>query len=114
MDFLNVSRFSSSRKDRNNCWEAIKAHEAVVTVAVFLPNPDLLLDRRLRRWNSARRRTTDHTLRMKMSSKAGATYFGEVIVSADCNGCIRVFKNRAPPRPVTASAAVGSSGGGVS
>ncbi|EUB59606.1 WD repeat-containing protein 44 [Echinococcus granulosus] len=95
MDFLNVSRFSSTRKDRNNCWEAIKAHDAVVTVAIFLPNPDLLLDRRLRR-NSARRRTgTDHAMRMKMSSKV-ATYWGEVIVSADCNGCIRVFKNRAP------------------
>ncbi|CDS40057.1 WD repeat protein [Echinococcus multilocularis] len=95
MDFLNVSRFSSTRKDRNNCWEAIKGHDAVVTVAIFLPNPDLLLDRRLRR-NSARRRTgTDHAMRMKMSSKV-ATYWGEVIVSADCNGCIRVFKNRAP------------------
>uniref|UniRef100_A0A5K3F7W9 WD repeat-containing protein 44 n=2 Tax=Mesocestoides corti TaxID=53468 RepID=A0A5K3F7W9_MESCO len=96
MDFLNVSRFSSSRKDRNNCWEAIKAHDAVVTVAVFLPNPDLLLDKRLRRWNSARRRAgVDHALRMKMASKV-STYWGEVIVSADCNGCIRVFKNRAP------------------
>lgn len=98
MDFLNVSRFSSSRKDRNNCWEAIKAHDSVVTVAVFLPNPDLLLDKRLRRWNSVRRRCAnvgDHTLRMKMSSKI-STYWGEVIVSADCNGSIRVFKNRVP------------------
>ncbi|VDK36811.1 unnamed protein product [Taenia asiatica] len=103
MDFLNVSRFSSTRKDRNNCWEAIKAHDAVVTVAIFLPNPDLLLDRRLRR-NSGRRRTgTDHAMRMKMSSKA-ATYWGEVIVSADCNGCIRVFKNRAPLITAAASA----------
>ncbi|KAL5966394.1 WD repeat-containing protein 44 [Taenia solium] len=103
IDFLNVSRFSSTRKDRNNCWEAIKAHDAVVTVAIFLPNPDLLLDRRLRR-NSGRRRTgTDHAMRMKMSSKA-ATYWGEVIVSADCNGCIRVFKNRAPLIAATPSA----------
>ncbi|KAL5112030.1 WD repeat-containing protein 44 [Taenia crassiceps] len=95
MDFLNVSRFSSTRKDRNNCWEAIKAHDAVVTVAIFLPNPDILLDSRLRRNSGRRRMGTDHAMRMKMSSKA-ASYWGEVIVSADCNGCIRVFKNRAP------------------
>ncbi|VDM15938.1 unnamed protein product [Hydatigera taeniaeformis] len=107
MDFLNVSRFSSTRKDRNNCWEAIKAHDSVVTVAIFLPNPDLLLDRRQRR-NSGRRRTgTDHAMRMKMSSKV-ATYWGEVIVSADCNGCIRVFKNRAPLIAAASSTHTGS------
>lgn len=116
MDFLNVSRFSSTRKDRNNCWEAIKAHDAVVTVAIFLPNPDLLLDRRLRRNASAAVRhrargagnpSVDHALRMKMASKV-ATYWGEVIVSADCSGCVRVFKNRAAFPTVSNAAATGS------
>uniref|UniRef100_A0A183SY61 WD repeat-containing protein 44 n=1 Tax=Schistocephalus solidus TaxID=70667 RepID=A0A183SY61_SCHSO len=95
MDFLNVSRFSTS--------QSIKAHDAAVTVAIFLPNPGLLLDKRLRRWNSARRRTGgDLRLRSYLGdSKAGIgpnsrhmPYLGEVIVSADSRGCIRVLKNR--------------------
>ncbi|VDL61441.1 unnamed protein product [Hymenolepis diminuta] len=80
MDFLNVSRFSSTRKDRNNCWEAIKAHDAVVTVALFLPaSENLLLD-------PHRRHSRRHGRRPGM----------EFIVSADCSGCLRVFRNRAP------------------
>lgn len=34
------SKFSSVRRDRNDFWEAIKAHTAVVTCAIFAPNPD--------------------------------------------------------------------------
>lgn len=34
------SKFSSVRRDRNDFWEAIKAHNAVVTCAIFAPNPD--------------------------------------------------------------------------
>lgn len=34
------SKFSSVRTDRNDFWEAIKAHNAVVTCAIFAPNPD--------------------------------------------------------------------------
>lgn len=34
------SKFSSVRKDRNDFWEGIKAHNAVVTCAVFAPNPE--------------------------------------------------------------------------
>lgn len=37
------SKFSSVRRDRNDFWEAIKAHNAVVTCAVFAPNPDNLI-----------------------------------------------------------------------
>ncbi|VDO12858.1 unnamed protein product [Rodentolepis nana] len=87
MDFLNVSRFSSNRKDRNNCWEAIKAHDAVVTVAVFLPTSEhLLLD--------------PHR---KHSRRHGRRPGVEFIVSADCNGCLRVFRNRAPAIQTIAS-----------
>lgn len=34
------SKFTSVRRDRNDFWEAIKAHNAVVTCAIFAPNPD--------------------------------------------------------------------------
>ncbi|KAL7063671.1 hypothetical protein AAHC03_01551 [Spirometra sp. Aus1] len=114
LDFLNVSRFSTSRKDRNNYWESIKAHDAAVTVAIFLPNPGLLLDKRLRRWNSARRRTGGD-LRLRSyhgDGKAGIgpnsrhmPYLGEVIVSADSRGCIRVLKNRVHNAAVSSESA---------
>lgn len=37
------SKFSSVRRDRNDFWEAIKAHNAVVTCAIFAPNPEALI-----------------------------------------------------------------------
>lgn len=37
------AKFSSVRRDRNDFWEAIKAHNAVVTCAVFAPNPDSII-----------------------------------------------------------------------
>ncbi|KAM7539630.1 hypothetical protein Aperf_G00000021643 [Anoplocephala perfoliata] len=88
MDFLNISRFSSTRKDRNNCWEAIKAHDAVVTVALFLPTSESFLIDPHRQ----------HSRRQHMR-RPGVEY----IVSADCNGCLRVFRNRAPVSPTVAS-----------
>ena len=37
------SKFSSVRRDRNDFWEGIKVHNAVVTCAVFAPNPDAII-----------------------------------------------------------------------
>lgn len=37
------SKFSSVRRDRNDFWEAIKAHSAVVTCSIFAPNPDSII-----------------------------------------------------------------------
>lgn len=37
------AKFSSVRRDRNDFWEAIKAHNVVVTCAVFAPNPDSII-----------------------------------------------------------------------
>ena len=34
----------TARKDRNNYYEAIKAHGAVVTCSLFAPVPSLLLE----------------------------------------------------------------------
>lgn len=37
------SKFSSVRRDRNDFWEAIKAHNATVTCAIFAPNPEAII-----------------------------------------------------------------------
>jgi len=37
------SKFSSARRDRNGYWEGIKAHNAVVTSAIFAPDPDIIV-----------------------------------------------------------------------
>ncbi|XP_022093776.1 WD repeat-containing protein 44-like [Acanthaster planci] len=37
------AKFTSVRKDRNDFWESIKAHDVVVTTAVFSPQPSLVV-----------------------------------------------------------------------
>ncbi|KAJ8337939.1 hypothetical protein SKAU_G00369050 [Synaphobranchus kaupii] len=41
--YHDLSKFTSVRRDRNDFWEGIKAHNAVVTSAVFAPNPSLIV-----------------------------------------------------------------------
>ncbi|XP_046671970.1 WD repeat-containing protein 44 [Homalodisca vitripennis] len=69
------SKFSSVRRDRNDFWEGIKVHNAVVTCAVFAPNPDVII-RQLE----------------------GSEAQGYVLVSADFNGSIKVFFNKTRPK----------------
>ncbi|XP_054268042.1 WD repeat-containing protein 44 isoform X2 [Macrosteles quadrilineatus] len=69
------SKFSSVRRDRNDFWEGIKVHNAVVTCAVFAPNPDVII-RQLE----------------------GPEAQGYVLVSADFNGSIKVFLNKTRPK----------------
>ncbi|VDP76524.1 unnamed protein product [Echinostoma caproni] len=98
-----ISRFSRARKDRNSCWEAIKAHDTMVTVAIFCPNPNLVLDKHLRHgWGpdgfpafnypDTLGNTRLDELPCNADPRHPLPYLGELIVSADCNGCIRVFK----------------------
>lgn len=69
----------------------LSAHEAVVTVAIFSPNPSLILDRKRRRRRDS---YADFSPSSPSSSLRRRKTLGEVVVSADFNGCIRVFKNR--------------------
>ncbi|CAH8521551.1 unnamed protein product [Heterobilharzia americana] len=110
LDVDRVSRFSRVRKDRNNCWEAIKAHDTMVTVAVFSPNPNLVLDKHyfepktrssfiVSSHSEGSNGSCYHHHKPLWSNQLPFsedrrtwTYLGEVVVSADCNGCIRVFK----------------------
>ncbi|CAH8509351.1 unnamed protein product [Schistosoma haematobium] len=124
LDVDKISRFSRIRKDRNNCWEAIKAHDTMVTVAVFSPNPNLVLNKSCSTRKPLNSFTISNHSDLSNSNCAGGyindgsssiprhrllnpnqssitttdlnretfVYLGEVVVSADCNGCIRVFK----------------------
>ncbi|XP_034949974.1 WD repeat-containing protein 44 isoform X2 [Chelonus insularis] len=98
------SKFSSVRRDRNDFWEGIKAHNAVVTCAVFAPNPDSIIRQIEAReqWEGREDNKND--------SKATANPVdpvveqrtkgcgGHVLVSADFNGCIKVFLNKTKPK----------------
>uniref|UniRef100_A0A6Q2YK78 WD repeat-containing protein 44 n=1 Tax=Esox lucius TaxID=8010 RepID=A0A6Q2YK78_ESOLU len=41
--YHDLSKFTSVRRDRNDFWEGIKAHNAVVTSAIFAPHPSLIV-----------------------------------------------------------------------
>ncbi|TNN06928.1 WD repeat-containing protein [Schistosoma japonicum] len=101
LDVDKISRFSRVRKDRNNCWEAIKAHDTMVTVAIFSPNPNLVLDKHSKHKPLYSSALSNYSELSNKSSNQLLTaidldkktlYLGELVVSADCNGCIRVFK----------------------
>lgn len=77
-------KFSSARRDRNDYWEGIKAHNAVVTAAVFAPNPDAVL-KQLDDADAGSTTTTPE------GANSGGNY---VIISADFAGTIKVFAKR--------------------
>ena len=100
------SKFSSVRRDRNDFWEGIKAHNAVVTCAVFAPNPDSIIRQIEAReqWEgkmdpknidsvSANATPVDPVVEQRTKGCGG-----HVLVSADFNGCIKVFLNKTKPK----------------
>lgn len=91
------SKFPSVRRDRNDFWEGIKAHNAVVTCAVFAPNPGSIfqqIDENKKKDKDCDSQSEDNML----MSKRDQPSTGYVIVSGDFNGCIRVFLNRVKPK----------------
>ncbi|XP_043224187.1 WD repeat-containing protein 44-like isoform X2 [Amphibalanus amphitrite] len=112
------SKFSSARRDRNDFWEGIKAHEAQVTCALFAPHPDLIfshVDGELTRLEQERGErgsqssaSPDPTppaedakkdsLDKKSVGSGGTSTMGYVLVTADFNGIIKVFLNRTRPK----------------
>ncbi|XP_064638857.1 WD repeat-containing protein 44-like isoform X2 [Lineus longissimus] len=83
------TKFSSVRRDRNGYWEGVRAHLAVVTVAIFSPNPSLIIKRR------SAPEVADEGEKTEKKDHPG-----EVFVSADFSGAIKVFKNKFKPPPV--------------
>ncbi|BES91988.1 WD-repeat protein [Nesidiocoris tenuis] len=77
------AKFSSVRRDRNDYWEGIKVHNAVVTCAVFSPNPDIVMRQ---------------IAEIEGNASGVHTTSGYVLVSADFNGAIKVFLNKTKPK----------------
>ncbi|XP_066252281.1 WD repeat-containing protein 44 isoform X2 [Euwallacea similis] len=104
------AKFSSVRRDRNDFWEAIKAHNAVVTCAVFAPNPEAII--KMLEENQITHSTGSGDDINKVEDPVVEQHTkgcsGYVMVSADFNGCIKVFVNKTKPKhsslPVSAMA----------
>ncbi|XP_030064837.1 WD repeat-containing protein 44 isoform X1 [Microcaecilia unicolor] len=93
--YHDLSKFTSVRRDRNDFWEGIKAHNAVVTSAIFAPNPSLMVSLEI----PSERPEADHKGDDTESSDtipSGAlkSDHTEVLLSADFTGAIKVFMNR--------------------
>uniref|UniRef100_A0A1I7VPM5 WD repeat-containing protein 44 n=1 Tax=Loa loa TaxID=7209 RepID=A0A1I7VPM5_LOALO len=78
------------RKDRNDSWQRLRGHSACVTVAIFAPRPQLFLN-----LLEQRRSGDDRSEQSKISKNiSDRQIHGDVIISADLNGSIRIFVNR--------------------
>uniref|UniRef100_A0A182W541 WD repeat-containing protein 44 n=1 Tax=Anopheles minimus TaxID=112268 RepID=A0A182W541_9DIPT len=84
------TKLSSVRRDRSDFWEGIKAHNATVTCAIFAPKPEAIIMPEL----DDRSDITLNQSLVEQSIKAS----GYVMVSADFNGCIKVFINKTKPK----------------
>ncbi|GFG30888.1 hypothetical protein Cfor_07452 [Coptotermes formosanus] len=91
------SKFSSVRRDRNDFWEGIKAHNAVVTCAVFAPNPDNII-RQIEEQEGTGNASHSVQLEDPMVVQRTKGCGGYVLISADFNGCIKVFLNKMKPK----------------
>ncbi|XP_027015341.2 WD repeat-containing protein 44 [Tachysurus fulvidraco] len=92
--YHDLSKFTSVRRDRNDFWEGIKAHNAVVTSAIFAPHPDLIVP------PEPGAEKPDPECKSDVSddsepipSGALKTDHTEVLLSADFTGAIKVFVN---------------------
>ncbi|KAJ7996643.1 hypothetical protein DPEC_G00239170 [Dallia pectoralis] len=99
--YHDLSKFTSVRRDRNDFWEGIKAHNAVVTSAIFAPNPNLIVPQEAgaekagadKAGADAECKSVDSTDSETIPSGALKTDHTEVLLSADFTGAIKVFIN---------------------
>lgn len=92
--YHDLSKFTSVRRDRNDFWEGIKAHNAVVTSAVFAPHPGLIVPQETGADKpEAECKSLDSTDSETIPSGALKTDHTEVLLSADFTGAIKVFIN---------------------
>ncbi|XP_041865310.1 WD repeat-containing protein 44 [Melanotaenia boesemani] len=92
--YHDLSKFTSVRRDRNDFWEGIKAHNAVVTSAIFAPHPGLIVPQETGTEKpEADRKSLDSTESETIPSGALKTDHTEVLLSADFTGAIKVFIN---------------------
>uniref|UniRef100_H0WQ58 WD repeat-containing protein 44 n=1 Tax=Otolemur garnettii TaxID=30611 RepID=H0WQ58_OTOGA len=93
--YHDLSKFTSVRRDRNDFWEGIKAHNAVVTSAIFAPNPSLMVSL------DTQSEKSEGNSKDEDAEGLDATPSGimktdniEVLLSADFTGAIKVFINK--------------------
>uniref|UniRef100_A0A671YNW7 WD repeat-containing protein 44 n=1 Tax=Sparus aurata TaxID=8175 RepID=A0A671YNW7_SPAAU len=86
--YHDLSKFTSVRRDRNDFWEGIKAHNAVVTSAIFAPHPGLIVPQETGVCLFDFIVNTFHDIEVVIS-----TDHTEVLLSADFTGAIKVFIN---------------------
>ncbi|XP_068455890.1 WD repeat-containing protein 44 [Clinocottus analis] len=92
--YHDLSKFTSVRRDRNDFWEGIKAHNAVVTSAIFAPHPGLIVPQEAGADKpEAECKSLDSTDSETIPSGALKTDHTEVLLSADFTGAIKVFIN---------------------
>uniref|UniRef100_A0A673N6Z9 WD repeat-containing protein 44 n=1 Tax=Sinocyclocheilus rhinocerous TaxID=307959 RepID=A0A673N6Z9_9TELE len=92
--YHDLSKFTSVRRDRNDFWEGIKAHNAVATSAIFAPHPDLIVPQEAgteKPDSDCKSDSTDDS--ETIPSGALKTDHTEVLLSADFTGAIKVFVN---------------------
>ncbi|RUS85299.1 hypothetical protein EGW08_006946 [Elysia chlorotica] len=82
-------KFTSARRDRNDYWEAIKVHNAVVTSAVFAPNPSFIFRMAMAEQQNLEAKGSEQPLTLDDDTEER-----EIIVSADFTGAIKVITNR--------------------
>uniref|UniRef100_U5EUK3 WD repeat-containing protein 44 n=1 Tax=Corethrella appendiculata TaxID=1370023 RepID=U5EUK3_9DIPT len=92
------AKLSSVRRDRSDFWEGIKAHNATVTCAIFAPHPEAIIkpeiDDEIQADNlSTLSKPADPLVEQRIKGCSGY-----VLVSADFNGCIKVFINKTKPK----------------
>nr|XP_012331421.1 WD repeat-containing protein 44 isoform X2 [Aotus nancymaae] len=93
--YHDLSKFTSVRRDRNDFWEGIKAHNAVVTSAIFAPNPSLMLSLDVQSEKSeGNEKSEDAEVLDATPSGIMRTDNTEVLLSADFTGAIKVFINK--------------------
>ncbi|KAJ7407835.1 hypothetical protein WISP_124676 [Willisornis vidua] len=92
--YHDLSKFTSVRRDRNDFWEGIKAHNAVVTSAIFAPNPGLMVSPETSEKQEAESKGEDSEASDTIPSGALKTDHTEVLLSADFTGAIKVFINK--------------------
>ena len=92
--YHDLSKFTSVRRDRNDFWEGIKAHNALVTSAIFAPHPGLIVPQETRAEKSeAECKSMGSDDSETVPSGTLKTDHTEVLVSADFTGAIKVFIN---------------------
>lgn len=112
-----------SLQDRNAQWERVRAHTVPVSVACFAPKPAIFLSMMQRAENAKRRGANEGAIRflnIRIRTNLNNHFFaasyrgsaaawaadaaaaatpplGDVIISADLSGCIKIMVNRAKP-----------------